>query len=376
MRRPRTRLLAVALLGALSLAGLPADAAAPVPDGPTAGGFASDNVEYVTHVPLNNDSAGGRIVGKFFYVTSSRDLKIYDISDPLQPQLAGILPLPQEPYFAEEDLDTNGKIALVGSLGTLYVIDVEDKSNPTVISTLGGADQHTISCLLDCKWAYGSEGVIVDLRDATAPEIAGDWGKGMPTGNAHDVTEVKPGFVVTSSQPIMFLDARKDPTKPKLLALGANEDGRLIHDNLWPQKTRDKFLLVGGESGGPTCNSPSAAFMTWDARRWRKTHTFRMIDEYRVDNGLYTDGNSPADLFCAHWFDPHPTYRNGGLVAMAWYEHGTRFLRINSKGKIKQTGYFIPYAGSTSAAYWVSDELLYSVDYNRGIDILRFAGKP
>jgi hypothetical protein len=38
----------------------------------------------------------------------------------------------------------------------------------------------------------------------------------------------------------------------------------------------------------------------------------------------------------AHWFDEHPTYRNGGLVALGYYEHGTRFLDIQRNGKIKE----------------------------------------
>lgn len=28
----------------------------------------------------------------------------------------------------------------------------------------------------------------------------------------------------------------------------------------------------------------------------------------------------------------------------------------------------------TSAAYWLTDRLVYSIDYERGIDILRFTG--
>lgn len=60
---------------------------------------------------------------------------------------------------------------------------------------------------------------------------------------------------------------------------------------------------------------------------------------------------------------------------MGWYEHGTRFLDVSSQGKIKEVGYFLPVGGSTSAAYWLNKEIVYSVDYNRGLDILRFTGK-
>jgi len=339
------------------------------------GYFASDNVEYVGYVPLENDTAGARIVGKHMYITTSRGVTIYDLSDPVAPVRMGSLVLFQDPYFAEEDVDTNGKILLIGAMGTLSVIDVEDKSNPKVIGTLEGADNHTITCVLDCKWGYGSGGVIVDLRNPTKPKLAGDWAKGTPaSGGGHDVTEVAPGMILTSTQPMMLLDARKNPAKPKQLAIGSNRDGRFMHSNLWPNQMKDKFYLAGGESGGPTCDENDGAFMTWDASNWKKTGTFTMIDEYRVKNGIYTDGDSPANLYCMHWFDVNPTYRNGGLVSVAWYEHGTRFLNVTSKGKIEEAGYFIPAGGSTSAAYWVTKDIIYTADYNRGIDIIRVKG--
>lgn len=368
----------VAIAAAVSLLVVPLAAVGTTKQrGPGPGYFASDNVEWVTNVPLENDTAGARVVGKYMYITTSRDLTIYDVSDPEKPQRLGFLLLPQQPYFAEEDVDTNGKVLLIGTYpNDLYVIDVEDKSNPKVAGQVGGADQHTWSCVLSCKWAYGSEGLIADLRDPANPKVVGNWGEGKPAGSGHDVTEIAPGLVVTSTQPIMFLDARKDPARPKLLAVGANEDQRFIHGNLWPHGGKDRFLLVGGETTGPDCDSETdGAFMTWDTRKWKRTGTFTMIDEYRVTNGLPTDGNAPADLFCTHWFEEHPTYRNGGLVAMAWYEHGTRFLEVSKSGRIKPVGYFVPVGGSTSAAYWLNDKVVYAVDYNRGIDILRFTGK-
>src|SRR5687767_8063300 len=99
-----TRLIA-ALTACLVLACGVASASPLIDGGPGPGYFASDNVEFVTHVPFNNDSAGAKLVGDYFYVTSSRGLLIYDVSDPIAPALVGILPLLQQPYFAEEDPD-------------------------------------------------------------------------------------------------------------------------------------------------------------------------------------------------------------------------------------------------------------------------------
>lgn len=369
----------MALLLAIALVVGPPAEASHGPSGAGPGYFASPNVEWITTLPLETDTSGAKILDGYMYITTARWLAIYDITNPEAPARLGTLPLiiPQEPQFSEENVDSNGEILLVGSMGTLNVVDVRDKDAPVIIGTLDGADQHTISCVLDCTWAYGSDGIIVDLRDPTAPALAGNWGEGNPASGGHDVTEVSPGIVVTSSNPMMVLDARKDPANPKVLALGAPPDERFIHDNYWPRGGKDRFLLVGGESGGPSCgDEAAAAFMVWDTKGWKKKQTIRMIDEYRVTDGLPTDGNALVHTFCSHWTEPHPSFRNGGLVAKAWYEHGTRFLRVTEKGQIEEEGYFLPIAGATSAAYWVTDEIVYAVDYQRGVDILRFIGTP
>lgn len=62
-------------------------ASAPAQIGP--GYFASPGTELVRHVPLNYDASGGRIIGSTFYLTTTRDLRIFDISTPEDPQLLG-----------------------------------------------------------------------------------------------------------------------------------------------------------------------------------------------------------------------------------------------------------------------------------------------
>ena len=364
-------LLAVALLAAAALPGT----AAQRPGAPGPGYFATDNVSYVGTIPLNTDSAGARIVGKTLYVTDDRGLTTYDISTPTRPVPLGFLPLPQTPYFPEEDVDTNGKTLLVSTLNDLYVIDVRDPKLPKVTTTVPGAEAHTVSCVLDCSYSYASHGPIVDLKHPEGAQIVGDWTIGMPARSAHDVTEVSPGIVLTSSNPMLLLDARRTPWKPTLLATASPGDPRFIHGNLWPRRGADRFVLAGGETRG-SCDETAGGFMVFDTTDWKRTKKFRMTDDHHLTTGLPTDGNSPYDQWCAHWFSEHPRFRNGGLVAMGWYEHGTRFLNVTPQGKIEEVGYFLPLAGSTSAAYWVDDTVVYVVDYQRGIDILTFSGKP
>lgn len=367
-----------AALAALALCLLATSASAldPIPGTPGPGYFASDNLELVTTIPLNTDSAGARIVGKTLYITDDRGLTTYDISKPAAPARLGFLAMPQEPYVPEEDVDTNGKTLLIGSLRSLYVIDVRDPRNPREVGTLAGADAHTVTCVLDCSFAWLNTGSIVDLRNPEGPKVVGDWTKGGPVSTAHDVTEVAPGVVMTSSRPMVLLDARRTPTRPTVLATASPGDKRFMHGNLWPRRTTDRWLLAGGETSG-TCNAETdGAFMVFDTAGWQKTKKMRMVDDYTVTTGLPPDGDHVVDQYCAHWFSTHPTYRDGGLVAMGWYEHGTRLLDVSRKtGTITEVGWFLPLAGSTSAAYWVDKTILYAIDYQRGIDVLRWNGK-
>lgn len=348
--------------------------------GPSAGGLSSDNVEFIRHIPLSQNGVGGRLIDGWFYANDQNKIMIFDVSTPEDPQLTGVLPMPQEWLLSREDLDGNGRILIVPNTvtGRLYVVDVEDKTNPQIISELPGAQSHTSSCVLDCRYVYNSNGAIIDLTDPTDPKLMPEkWTDGKPATSSHDVEEVARGLVLVASQPIMLLDARKNPLKPKLLALGANDDQRFIHTPRWPSKGKDKFLLMAGETNfRAQCTDSTGAFMTWDARTWKKTKTFKMIDDYRMKNGTFVDGNPPANVSCSsHWHEAHPRFKNGGIVAAAFFEHGTRFIKVNGKGKIEEIGWFVPWAGSTSAVYWITDEILYTLDYNRGIDVIRYTGK-
>jgi hypothetical protein len=353
----------------------------PAPAGnaaPTAGGLASDNVTYVTTVPFEAGAAltGARVVGHYLYAAGARSFSIYDVSDPLDPQLMSVTPI--GPVFPNEDVDTNGKILMISNQqvgGTFEVWSVEDKSAPVKLATLDGIRDHTFTCVLRCTYAYGAGGSIIDLRRPSEPRLAGYWNPGASPG--FDTTEVSSGRILTATQNIQLLDARRDPIHPKVVAVAPNPDNRLIHSLRWPNGGRDRFFLVQGETPfSQRCEAESGAFMTWDTRGYERTHTFRMVDEFRVTNGTFVDGNPPAGAAgcTTMWFQEHPAFDNGGLVASAYFEHGTRFLEVDDRGRISERGYFMPAGGETIAAYWVTDSIVYAIDTTRGIDILRFEG--
>ena len=362
--------LALALLFALVLA--PA-AHAQLP----AGGITSGNVQFVKNFVTSTDSSGARLKDGYFYITTERDLTIYDVKDPENPVQVGHLYFtssPGTPVYTEEDPDTNGRILLTWNGSALQVIDVSDKTNPHIVGTVDGPDQHTISCALDCTWAYGTEGEIVDLRDPTHPKIAGNWIDEVKADSSHDVTEVAPGILLTASEPMYVLDIRKDPAHPTVLA--TTQMPGFTHAVRWPNTMGDDFALVGGEAqAAPDCSEDtSATFQTFDTRGWETAKTFKLIDQFKMSTGTESDGHSPYTTWCVHWFQEHPSFHDGGLVAIAWYEHGVRFLQVGTDGKIKEIGYYLPYMGQSSGAYWITDRILYTADYYRGMDILKFTG--
>ncbi|MDQ3982605.1 MAG: hypothetical protein M3271_08000, partial [Actinomycetota bacterium] len=357
----------LALLGAVlmtstaAFAGLPSATA-----GPSAGGLSSENVEWVDYVPFNVVTASGaKIIGKHMYVTSWHNFSIYDVSDPLAPEMLSTTPFGFK--FENEDVDGNDKIMIFSEElpdPSLHVWDVEDKSNPVELAVLDGAGQHTMSCLQNCKWLYGSDGNIIDLRDPAKPVLLDNkWGEGLPVTNAHDVNEIGPGRVLTSSDPMMLLDTR-NPAKPKLLA-AAKPMGEFIHSSKWAQLGRDRFALSTGETWLPgvdaRCDQTSGGFTTWDASKWKKTKTITPIETFRPPSGTYADGYPPSGTTfgCStHWFEPHPDFRNGGTVAVTFFNHGTHFMGVDKKGHITDDGYFVPHAGNSAAVYWLTDEIV------------------
>lgn len=420
MRSWITRLLALALAASITLGTGLAAVSSPVPSG----GFSSDNVEWLGIIPIHTGTSGGKLVGGYYYLTDPRGLFIYDVAEPATPKLTGVLPAVQgstHTVFAQEEPDTNGEILLVNgfhpdgarsgqtppSTGWLLVVDVSQKDAPEVIGSLSVTD-HTWTCILDCTYAIGRTGHIVDLTDPAKPVRVADWRKHVEgDGYMHDFTEVAPGRVMGAGQPSLYLDLT-NPLKPVELARidpGFHSLG--YHGAEWPNGATDPLLLMGAEVAppGPTnlagddCNDPSVhAVATYDATKvrrvdkkqfgvggeegrpgWekqRKGATFHKLHEWRVDGrGVYADGNAPYHtLFCGHWFDPHPQWRAGGILAMGHYDWGTRFLNVRKDGSMEQVGWFQPVQGYTGSAKWITDEIVYIHDYRRGLEVLRFTG--
>jgi hypothetical protein len=374
---------------------------------------ASDNVEYLRTLRLDvGQTTGAHVEGDRLFVTSAKNLSVYDIAKPEDPQMIGTLRA--NLAWENEEVPTNGKILAISNdwfdfmpscqaagphlpTSCLQLFDVRD---PKAIKELPAVPQngdHTSGCLLDCAYLYGSAGSITDLRgvlDGAAPKDLGDWrpfantqmkARGLPNlGSCHHVREIRPGVVFVACQPFALLSVNAEDggsiTQPKVLATGGNADGRFVHSVRWPRGGADRFAFQGGETNfRPQCGADNGAFAVLDASRTAQTGTFAgPLDEVRPVNGTYADGNVPANATgCSvHWFEEHPTFSDGGLVALAEYDNGTKFEQITPAGKIKEVGYFQPLAASTSSPKWVpGTDVVYAIDYFRGIDVLRWKGE-
>jgi hypothetical protein len=390
-RRFATTSTRVAILGlVLALAALnwhvPAGAGAAAP-------AASKNFRLVTSLPMPGVAVSGTAVGNTYFASSWQSgLYAFDISDPKAPQQVGHLG-PDKLLVQNsenEQMATNGKILLLsringgGTVNRLIVIDVRDPANMRILAELPGGGSHTMTCLYDCKWAYGSRfGHIVDLRVPSEPKLLEQkWTTAIGGISVHDVTEVRPGLVVTSSKPMYALDVT-DPAKPVVLARTTPTTEHTGHNNFWPRGGKDRFLLTASEgTNNGTCDmhpEDGRTLQIWKTTDWQE-QGFTRAGAYSLTNGDGSDGQpalSAGVQGCsAHWGQEHPTFRNGGLVAMASFGHGVRLLNIGRRGQPREVAYFLKDVHQAVDVEWITDRLVYVVEVGRGggIDVIEYTG--
>ena len=404
--------LRAALAAALTLSAA-GTAAAQVPTLPAAGdAFMSPNVSYLGSLKQDVGLTTGAKVIKSsqpgepdrLFVTSGKNISIYNINDPGNPVQMGTLKT--NVAWENEEVPTNGKVLAVASdfysvgvpecvqqmavRGCVQIFDVRDPSNIHQVGFVPIAN-HTAECALDCSYLYGRAGTIIDIRgvlDGKAPTVIGDWHKaleaqGVKENSCHHIRELSPGILLTACQPFAVVSIlEKDggsPASPRVLYTGASS--RFVHSARWPRDGQDRWLLIGGENNFTArCENNQSTFATYDASGVLSGESKQFegpISEVAPTNGVYADGHAPAgELGCSvHWFQEHPSFHNGGLVALSEYENGVRFLQVHPDGKIEEQGYFVSLGSSSSSPKWAPDgKTVYSIDYHRGIDILRWNG--
>ena len=378
-------------------------AAAYVNPGP--GGFTSSNVTYVASIPTGAGVSSRVVtVGKQrrLYVSSAHSLVIYDITNPGLPLPLGVLPIYN---WENEDIavSKDGATTILTEFEDEFYLHVVDTSNPNLPILKGShllEGSHTVECAdLHCHYLFASTGKTWDIRDQTKPTPLPDaqsWGPQVGVRSSHNIHQDAAGYWIADSKPMVMFSAA-NPLHPKRITSGtATVDTQYQHNNVRPaaasyhprRKGDNSKTLRPGEllmaetetNFSPQCDGENGSFTTWSMAGWDRGQPMRQLHVLRPVTGSPLDGNAEVNaLGCSgHWFTVRENdlgrYKGKYLVAGGWYEHGTRFLSVDPKtGTISQVGYFQPVRGSASAAYWIAGtDYVYVVDYQRGIDILRF----
>jgi hypothetical protein len=372
---------------------------------PGPGGFTSSNVSYVASIPTGAGvSARVVTVGaqRRLYVSSAHSLVIYDITNPGLPLPLGVLPIYN---WENEDIavSKDGATTILTEFESTFYLHVVDTSNPRLPILKGSHvldGSHTAECAdPHCNYLFASTGETWDIRDRTKPTplpASQSWGSQVGVESSHNIHQDAAGYWIADSSPVVMFSA-KNPLHPKRITSGtANVDVQYQHNNVRPaaasyrpRRAGDtsktlrpgELLLAETETNfKPQCSGSNGSFTTWSMAGWDRGQKMRQLHVLRPVTGSPLDGNAEVNaLGCSgHWFTvrENNTGRYAGkyLVAGGWYEHGTRFLTVDPKtGSISQVGFFQPVRGSASSAYWIpGTDYVYVVDYQRGIDILKF----
>jgi hypothetical protein len=378
----------------------------------------SANVELVATIP--GTYIGMRQVGKNHLVATGTDgFTTFDISDPALPKPMATLPIA---HFENEDVAADNNVAIVGNDrekgsngGVLYIVDIRDMQVPKLASVLplniqgpDGTERgpgHITNCVAaganPCSqlWLTGGHRIwVVDLKDMANPKLVGAFdtpasmgstGFGTPgkirTGATHDVERDSAGTLwITGSGGAFGYRLTNNPLKPKLLT-GTGKEGTkpdvndFILHNSKKSSVGTNTLLVTEEDyvddrhqdkyPPGSCNG-QGKFQTWDVTGYESGRTMKLQNQWKteVTGAPFVSGNkAPVTANCSsHWFQ-----ESKGIAAVGWYEQGTRLLDVRNPKKIKQVGYWLPPNAVTWGAYWITDDLVYTADVGRGIDVLR-----
>jgi LVIVD repeat len=370
---------------------------------PGPGGFTSSNVTYVGSLPTGA-GVSARVVTvkgqRRLYLSSAHSLTIYDISDPSLPVPLGVLPIYN---WENEDIavSKDGATTILTEFTDTFYLHVVDTSNPRtplMRSSVLLDGSHTAECAdVHCHYLFASNGKTYDIRNGVQALPREKWWSTMiGARGAHALHQDGAGYWIADETPIVMFRA-DNPLRPHRITSGdITLNTNYQHNNVrpaaakyHPRKRGDRskalrageLLMTEGESNfEPQCGSGNGAFATWSMVNFDKGAPLRQLHVLRPVNGDYTGGDPAINaLGCSgHWFTVRQRrlgrYDGNYLTANAWYEHGTRFLAVNNRtGTIRQVGFFQPVRGSASSAYWIpGTDYVYVVDYQRGVDILKF----
>jgi hypothetical protein len=315
---------------------------------------------------------GAALEGDVLYVATPYSLVVYDVGTPTSPEL--LATRPSSRLIHGELISTGGDLLLLNggfTGGGLDVWNVEDKSNPVLAGTLEGQPDEHFSCVLDCRWAYGSEGTIVDLRVPQEPDVHSlDWKveAGIGEEHLHRVDEYRPGFMATAPRggAPAIVDVR-DPLRPRIVA--RTQMPRLNRSaflySSWARGGDDRFLVTSTEN--PSCGDDhQAALVTYDTKGWPQDRKFEVAGRFRYA------GRTEDEACLAYYFSLHPDFADGGLVLLPNGLEGTRVLEMASDGSMTEAASFVLPTSDVWLTFWADEEIFYALNMTGEVYVLRY----
>ncbi len=325
--------------------------------------------DLVTTFVAGPQITGAVLSGDHLYVTSVNMLSIYDVSNPVDPRR--IATTSSSTLVHGELLSTNDRVLLLNDgLRTLEVWDVEDKTNPVPVGRVDWLDDEHVSCVLDCTWAYGSGGSIVDLRRPADPQKAdGNWKEmlGLEKIPVHRLDESRRGVMVAVPRlgSPFLIDAR-DPARPKLIARTKypplHRPGFLYAE--WPHQMRHRYLFASVEYTGSGCDDETdGALVSFDTKGWPRKDRFAFAGSYTVPPGQCT----------GYYFSLNPSFEENGLISLPAGDEGIRMLHVDAEGRFEEADFYKPIVSDVWLSFWVDEEIIYLLNHTGEVYVLRYS---
>jgi hypothetical protein len=316
----------------------------------------------------NRELYAGSIAGYLFNSLFRRDLEIglvvTDVSDPANPREMALLPaggisIANAPAGVHRfELDCERELAYVSATlegyrgNIILIIDLSDPQNPTEIGRWWTRGQ----------WIAGGEEPTWSRNDHRVhhPSRLGDrlyvpmWYGGFSIVDISDTAAPKT---------VAHVDHRRPSPTHTALPVDHEIMGR-------------RWLLVFDEDISGECENPQASMWLYDI----SDETMPKIgSSFRVsESGEYSrcDGKK-GKRFGAH--QPHEYVGEDNLVYAAWFAGGLRIVDISDPYRLGEVGHYVPEPADgfefpqTNDVFVDERGLIYLIDRNSGLDVLRFS---
>jgi hypothetical protein len=399
----------------------------------------SSNVTRVANVPELRAAISINFIRDTMFVSTVHGVYSYDVSKPTRPRRLGAFPMyiwenedvdvdaVRKRLFVSRDPRgfTTPAVPGVFPVGAVHVLDVSDPTKLRQVGFFTLPAGHTTTCVNRCDfiWTAGPVAAVnqpsdwkgrpvfaTDVRDPAHPKpcpapIDLHRNDGV-TDYAHDVQVDATGIAWVSGHGGVrgywtegrhlnpLTGRRQTATACKPVPYGGSgtpasaTPSRFMHNSFrdpgptrrrgWrlPAGLTRKRVLYATEENITVSCSDSGRFTTYDLKGTFEGQGFRNIarthHRMRVLD-TWTPENQEGATACtsAHYF----TSRGDGVFANAFYEQGVRFLDVSDPRRIRQIGWYRPSDANTWAAYWHRG-FVYVADVQRGVDVLRFGGRP